>query len=123
MIHPPNGASLQSVARPTQNEGDPVLHELFEKFNAQLISPGGAAALLGLSRKTIHTLGEQGKIRVYRSADDDKGRFGSTRGPKWVFIPIVDLREYAKRVGRPFPEKDIDLGPPIPAEFFDDIKT
>lgn len=108
------------MAKPTHNEGDPVLHELFEKFNAQLISPGGAAALLGLSRKTIHTLGEQGKIRVYRSADDEKGRLGVNWGPKWVFIPIVDLREYAKRVGRPFPEgENIDLGPPIPPEFFE----
>lgn len=109
------------MPKPTHNEGDPVLHELFEKFNAQMVSPGGAAALLGLSRKTIHTLGEQGKIRVYRSADDVKGRFGAVHGPKWVFIPIVDLREYAKRVGRPFPElKTVEEGPPIPEEFFED---
>jgi hypothetical protein len=102
------------VAEAKANEGDPVLRELFEKFNAQMVSPGGAAALLGLSRKTIHTLGEQGKLRVYRSADDEKGRFGSVQGPKWVFIPIVDLREYAKQVGRPFPEvPSLDLGPPM----------
>lgn len=109
------------MAKAAGNEGDPVLRELFEKFNAQMVSPGGAAALLGLSRKTIHTLGEQGKIRVYRSADDERGRFGASHGPKWVFIPVVDLREYARRVGRPFPEgENIDLGPPIPPEFFDD---
>jgi hypothetical protein len=90
------------------------MRELFEKFNAQLLSPGGAAALLGLSRKTIHTLGEQGKIRVYRSADDVKGRLGVIHGPKWVLIPIVDLREYARQVGRPFPEvPSLDLGPPM----------
>jgi hypothetical protein len=109
------------MPKPTHNEGDPVLHELFERFNAQLVTPGGAAALLGLSRKTIYTLGEQAKIRVYRSSDDERGRFGTVHGPKWVFIPVVDLREYAKRVGRPFPEGDnIDLGPPIPPEFFED---
>jgi hypothetical protein len=109
------------MAKPTHNEGDPVLHELFEKFNAQMVSPGGAAALLGLSRKTIHTLGEQGKIRVYRSGEDVKGRLGVVHGPKWVFIPVVDLREYAKRVGRPFPDgPGIDLGPPIPESFFED---
>lgn len=103
------------VAKPTHNEGDPVLRELFEKFNAQMVSPGGAAALLGLSRKTIHTLGEQGKIRVHRSADDVKGRFGAVHGPKWVFIPIIDLREYARKVGRPFPDvPSLDLGPPMP---------
>lgn len=110
------------MAEPTHNEGDPVLHELFEKFNAQMVSPGGAAALLGLSRKTIHTLGEQGKIRVYRSAEDEKGRFGANHGPKWVFIPIIDLREYAKRVGRPFPEgPTLDLGPPMPEGFYEQM--
>jgi|SRR5665811_342955 len=102
------------MAKAQQVEGDPVLRELFEKFNAQLVSPGGAAALLGLSRKTIHTLGEQGKIRVYRSAEDDTGRFGAVRGPRWVYIPVVDLREYARKVGRPFPEvRSLDLGPPM----------
>lgn len=105
------------MAKPTQNETDPVLYEIFEKFNAQVVSPGGAAALLGLSRKTIHTLGERGKIRVYRSSDNVKGRFGADQGPRWVYIPIVDLREYARRVGRPFPElKDVEEGPPIPDE-------
>jgi hypothetical protein len=99
------------VARPEKSEGDPVLRELFEKFNAQMVSPGGAAALLGLSRKTIHTLGAQGKIRVYRSAEDEKGRLGVTWGPKWVYIPVIDLREYARKVGRPFPEARYDLGP------------
>ena len=81
-----------------------MLRELFGRFKGQLVSPGGAAALLGLSRKTIHTLGEQGKIRVYRSAGDEKGRMGVNWGPKWVYIPLVDLRAYAERVGRPFPE-------------------
>jgi hypothetical protein len=49
------------MAEAKHHEGDPRLRELFEKFNAQMVSPGGAAALLGLSRKTIHTLGEQGE--------------------------------------------------------------
>lgn len=92
------------MAEAQHQEGDPVLRELFEKFNGQMVSPGGAAALLGLSRKTIHTLGEQGKIRVYRSAGDDKGKLGVVWGPKWVFIPLIDLKRYAERVGRPFPE-------------------
>jgi hypothetical protein len=99
------------MAEANQSEGDPVMRELFEKFNAQLVSPGGAAALLGLSRQTIHTLGEQGKIRVYRSAEDTKGKLGVNHGPKWVLIPIIDLREYARHVGRPFPS--LDLGPPM----------
>jgi hypothetical protein len=98
------------VPNPERNEGDPVLREIFEKFHGQLVSPGGAAALLGLSRKTIHTLGEQGKIRVYRSAADSRGRI-LTYGPKWVYIPLIDLKDYAEQVGRPFPEFPFGGGP------------
>ena len=35
--------------------GDPKLIALFDKYGGRLVSPGGAAALLGLSRQTIHT--------------------------------------------------------------------
>ncbi len=41
-----------------RDEGDVELQKLFERFDAQMVSPGGAAALLGLSRKTIYTLGK-----------------------------------------------------------------
>ncbi len=83
--------------------GDPELHELFERFSAQLVSPGGAAALLGLSRKTIYTLGQRGRIRVYHSKEKD--RLGEA-GVKWTYIPVIDLARYADEVGRPFPEYD-----------------
>ncbi len=83
--------------------GDPELHELFERFSAQLVSPGGAAALLGLSRKTIYTLGQRKRIRVFHSAEKDRW------GVKWTFIPVVDLARYAEEVGRPFPELRSDL--------------
>ena len=92
------------MAEAERDEGDPRLREIFEEFRGQLVSPGGAAALLGLSRKTIHTLGEQGKIRVFRSDEDEKGRLGVNWGPKWVYIPLIDLEDYAERVGRPFPK-------------------
>jgi hypothetical protein len=84
----------------TREGGDPELHALFERFNAQLVSPGGAAALLGLSRKTIYTLGQRGRIRVFHSAE--KGRW--ITDPKWTYIPVIDLVRYAEDVGRPFPE-------------------
>ena len=54
-------------------EGDPELHRLFERFGGQVVSPGGAAALLGLSRKTIYTLGERKKIRVFHSSEKAGG--------------------------------------------------
>jgi hypothetical protein len=100
------------MAEAQNREGDPRLRKLFEEFDGQLVSPGGAAALLGLSRKTVHTLGNRGTIRIYRSEDDEKGRLGVDYGAKWVLIPLVDLRDYADRVGRPFP--DLPLGRALP---------
>lgn len=93
------------MAEPQQDQGDPELIALFEKFDGRLVSPGDAAALLGVSRKTIHTLGNRGKIRVFRSSTDEKGRLVSW-GPKWVLIPLDDLQAYAEQVGRPFPRAE-----------------
>lgn len=83
-------------------EGDPHLRKLFERFNGQLVSPGGAATLLGVSRQTIHTLGERGKLRVFRSGEDAGGRVVK-RGPRWAYIPLEDIQRYGAEVGRPVP--------------------
>jgi hypothetical protein len=88
------------VPKAEREEGDPELHALFERFNAQVVSPGGAAALLGLSRKTIYTLGQRKRIRVFHSSTKDKW---SETGARWTYIPIIDLAQYADEVGRPFP--------------------
>lgn len=78
--------------------GDPKLIALFEKCGGRLVSPGGAAALLGLSRQTIHTLCKRGELRSFRS-DELAER---TRDiPKWVYIPVDDIEAYGERVGRP----------------------
>src|ERR1700756_5423563 len=84
-----------------RDEGDAELQDLFERFDARLVSPGGAAALLGLSRKTIYTLGKRGRIRVFHSRQKDRW---SETGAKWTYIPTIDLARYAEQVGRPFPE-------------------
>lgn len=80
---------------------DQQLNELFDQFEGRLISPGGAAALLGLSRKTIYTLGERKVIRVFRGESDPRG---GGDGFKWVYIPLDDVGAYAERVGRPVPK-------------------
>jgi hypothetical protein len=80
-------------------EPDEKLARLFDRFNAQVVSPGGAAAILGVSRKTIHTLCKRGTIRAYASDDADQwGPFKA--GPRWVYIPMIDVVEYAERTGR-----------------------
>jgi hypothetical protein len=76
--------------------GDEKLAELFARFDARMVSPGGAAALLGLSRKTIYTLCKRQELRAFRS---DELAAGTT--PRWVYIPLVDVRDYAVKVGRP----------------------
>lgn len=78
--------------------GDPKLIALFDKYSGRLVSPGGAAALLGLSRQTIHTLCKRGELRAFRSDEHDE-RMRHT--PKWVYIPLEDIYAYGDRVGRP----------------------
>jgi hypothetical protein len=80
-----------------QDQGDPELHALFEEFEGKLTSPGGAAQLLGVSRKTIYTLGQRGVIRVFHSS---KKHRASETGRRWAFIPLEDLqgcRQSSKR--------------------------
>ena len=90
------------MAKPKADEGDPKLRALFEEFGGQLISPGGAAALLGVSRQTIHTLGARGKLRMFRSDEEIGGRI-IKGGPRWVYIPLEDVQQYGHEVGRAVP--------------------
>ena len=76
--------------------GDPKLARLFEEFGGRMVSPGGAAALLGLSRQTIHTLCKRDELRAFRSDEEASGDL-----PKWVYIPLDDIEAYGDRVGRP----------------------
>lgn len=76
--------------------GDAKLIALFDKYGGRLVSPGGAAALLGLSRQTIHTLLKRGELRAFRSDEEEYRDM-----PKWVYIPLDDIEAYGERVGRP----------------------
>jgi hypothetical protein len=87
-----------------RDSGDAELQELFERFDGRLVSPGGAAALLGLSRKTVHTLGKRGRLRVFEGPEVRYARGLITEGPRWVYIPLEDVARYAEEVGRPFPK-------------------
>ena len=84
--------------------------EEFEKvsefFKGNLLSPGGAAARLGVSRAMIHQLERDGKIRAYRFVDTfedwDKQPFYLklllNRKTLTIWIPIEDLDKYAQVV-------------------------
>jgi excisionase family DNA binding protein len=77
-----------------RDAGDPKLIALFERFDGRVVSPGGAANLLGLSRQTVDTLLKRGELRAFRSDEETRG------GPHWVYIPLEDVYAYGERVGR-----------------------
>lgn len=85
------------MAEASRSGGDPKLIRLFDEYAGRLVSPGGAAALLGVKRQTIHTLCKRGELRAFRSDDVEK----RTDVPKWVYIPLDDIYAYGERVGRP----------------------
>lgn len=89
------------MPEPSRDSGDDKLAELFARFGGRMVSPGGAASLLGLSRKTIYTLCKRGELRAFRS---DELAVGTT--PRWVYIPLIDVREYGAKVGRPIRHLD-----------------
>jgi excisionase family DNA binding protein len=74
--------------------GDPKLVQLFEEYSGRLVSPSGAAGLLGVTRQTVNTLLRRGELRAFRSDGASKDR------PKWVYIPLDDVYAYGERVGR-----------------------
>jgi hypothetical protein len=84
-----------TVPQAKRDAGDPKLIALFDRYEGRLVSPGGAAALLGLSRQTIHTLCKRGELRAFRSDEEGRG------GPHWVYIPLDDIYTYGDKVGRP----------------------
>ncbi len=92
------------MPKATRDSGDEHLQRIFEEFDGHLVSPGGAAALLGVSRKTVHTLGKRGRLRVFEGPDIKHAGGLISEGPRWVYIPLVDVAKYAEEVGRPFPK-------------------
>jgi excisionase family DNA binding protein len=84
------------MPEPNREAGDAKLARLFEEYGGRLVSPGGAAALLGLSRQTVYTLCKRGELRAFRSDDEAVRDL-----PKWVYIPLDDVYAYGERVGRP----------------------
>ena len=83
--------------------------DIADYFEGQVVSPGGAAGMLGVSRAMINHLEKEGKIRVYRFiVKDDEALeeepfyvrvlFG-IKG-QYAWIPVEDIKKYALSVGR-----------------------
>ena len=80
------------MGRPRRTSGDRELAALFDEFQGRVVTPSGAAALLGLSRQAVHTMCARGTMRVLRSK--------ATVPRQWTYIPLEDVRTYALRTGR-----------------------
>ena len=90
---------MREADRKKREQPDEKLAALMDEFEGRLVSPGGAAALLGLSRKTIHTLCKRDVLRMFVSDVED--RWGpASFGPRWVYIPLEDVHRYAARTDR-----------------------
>jgi|WetSurMetagenome_2_1015567.scaffolds.fasta_scaffold509064_1 hypothetical protein len=77
------------------------LNEIAEKFNWQVVSPGGAANMLGVSRAYIHQLEKNGLIRAYRM-DSNFNKKGiskiiqlliNTNRKFYIYIPVEDIEK------------------------------
>ncbi len=92
-----------SVARVTeqQERGDLALAELLDKFEGRLISPGGAAKLLGVKRQTVEVWVRRGRLRQFHAPVE---RYEG-EGPRWVYVPLDDVYQLAAELGRPLPRR------------------
>lgn len=80
--------------------------KIFDEFKAQMVSPGGAAGKLGVSRAYIHQLEREGKIRAYRIWHDDIQwdsmplwmKMIVTPKDVYIFIPIEDIEKVRKEM-------------------------
>src|SRR5450755_2826197 len=73
------------MARAARGSGDGKLGKLFADFDGRLVSPGGAAQLLGLARKTVHTRCARGELRAFRGDEDAEL---NTLGCPWMRSPV-----------------------------------
>jgi len=70
------------------------------------VSPGGAAAILRISRQSVHELLQKGKARSWVHYPDE---LASLRRAGYVYISVRDLVEYGVRVGRITCREDVGL--------------
>lgn len=85
------------------------LDSVAETFKEKgLLTPGGAAGMLGVSRAYIHQLEKDKRIRAYRLKEEelDKKHLPLTwrlllirpRTEDYILIPVVDLEEYEEEM-------------------------
>lgn len=92
-------------------------YEIIEKCKGNLMSPGGAASSVGISRARVHQLEVEGKIRVYRMKAKELSytekdfreevktlpfwirpfiKFQPPKAGCYVWVDMSDLEEYMK---------------------------
>ena len=113
------GRQRQRKPDPEEIPGEHVTDEararLFAEFEWQMVSPGGAANLLGVSRQRVHQFIRDGRLRCFRS-EDERTKLGPITlhygGPRWAYIPMDDVDRLAASLGRPIPGRPTPPAPP-----------
>jgi hypothetical protein len=80
--------------------------KIFKKFDGKMVSPGGAAATLKVSRAYIHQLEKEGKIRAYRIWHDDIhwddlplwAKLMVAKKDVYIYIPDEDIKKIRKEM-------------------------
>lgn len=80
--------------------------KIFDSFEGQMVSPGGAAARLGVTRSFIHHLEKEGIIRAYRILHDvidwDEmplwGKMLVFPRDVYIYIPNEDIERVKKEM-------------------------
>ena len=80
--------------------GDPKLIRLFDEFGGRLISPGGAANLLGVKRQTLNSLGN-GKAGISPEMSIRLAKAFGSRPEVWLGMQLdYDLAQANRNAGR-----------------------
>lgn len=70
-------------------------------YEGATVSPGGAAAILGVTRQRIHQLMKAGRLESWLFYDGERGN-----RPSYCEISVADCHQYVKECGRGMTEEE-----------------
>ena len=99
-------------------ENRAAFHKLVDAVEGGVVSPGGAAMMVGYSRQRIYQLIDGEEVRSW--AFYERGR---DRHPSEQYVSLRDLLKHAIRVGKVREADDLRMSWPTRQEEFDRCKA
>lgn len=92
--------------------------------NDIMVSPAGAAALLGLSRQRIHQiLDEREDVRAWAFYEQHRRLLRTELKQAYMYLSVADLLRYGLRTGRIETSEDLGLALVGVEELLDNVKA